>query len=194
MNEAVGQSGFDADVTQLLQAASQGDGAALEEVLRRMYTALHRLASAQLRHEHGERTLSATALVNEAYLRVFAGTGTPAWKSQGHLLGVAARAMRQVLVDAARRRKAAKRPQDADRLSLTEIAGSLAGTPDADELESALDRLEAIDARQARIVEMRFFVGLDAAQIGAALGVSATTVQREWRMARAWLKRELTVS
>ena len=182
-----------ANVTQLLQAARDGDVAALDEALRRMYAALHRLAAAQLRGEYGERTLSATALVNEAYLRVFAGAGTPAWENHGHLLGVAARAMRQVLIDAARRRKAAKRPQEVDRLALTEIASSLAGTPEPDELDTALDRLEALDARQARIVEMRFFVGLDAIQIGAALGISSATVQREWRMARAWLKRELTM-
>jgi RNA polymerase sigma factor (TIGR02999 family) len=188
-----GEAGWpmSADVTRLLDAAHDGDREALDEALRRMYSALHRLAHEQLRQDRNERTLSATALVNEAYLRVFEGAAPPRWESRGHLLGVTARAMRQVLIDAARRRKAAKRPQQKDRIELTEIAVSFPGEVEPDALEDALNRLEAIDARQARIVEMRFFVGLNAEQIGAALGISPSTVQREWRLARAWLQREL---
>jgi RNA polymerase sigma factor (TIGR02999 family) len=179
------------EVTQLLHAARSGDREALDEALRRMYDALHRLADEQLRQDRNERTLSATALVNEAYLRVFVGASLPQWESRGHLLGVTARAMRQVLIDAARRRKAAKRPQLRDRINLTEVVSSLAGEVEPDALDDALNRLEVIDARQARIVEMRFFVGLTAEQIGAALEISPSTVQREWRLARAWLQREL---
>ena len=179
------------DVTRLLHSAQAGDTAALEEALRQMYATLPRLAGAQLRRNTSERTLSATALVNEAYLKVFGGGSPPQWESRGHLLGVAARAMREVLVDSARRRQAAKRPQDCDRIELSEISGSLMPEVDYVALLDALDTLEQIDQRQASIVSMRFFVGLSAEQIAAALGISATTVQREWRLARAWLQREL---
>ena len=183
-----------ADVTRLLDAARDGDAEALDAALRLMYDALHRLAHEQLRHDRNERTLSATALVNEAYLRVFEGAALPQWESRGHLLGVTARAMRQVLIDSARRRKAAKRPQPKDRIELTEVAAGLAVSAEPDALEASLNRLEALDPRQARIVEMRFFVGLTAEQIGVALGISPSTVQREWRLARAWLQRELVTS
>lgn len=181
-----------ADVTRLLHSAQAGDAAAMDEALRRMYTALHRLAGAQLRNHRSERTLSATALVNEAYLKVFGHQGEPAWESRGHLLGVAARAMREVLVDAARRRGAAKRPQDANRIELSEVAVALPAAVDSMALLECLETLEQIDPRQARIVSMRFFVGLSAEQIGSVLGISAVTVQREWRLARVWLQRELT--
>jgi RNA polymerase sigma factor (TIGR02999 family) len=180
-----------AEVTRLLHSAQAGDAAAMDEALRQMYAALHRLASAQLRQNRSERTLSATALVNEAYLKVFGGQGEPTWESRGHLLGVAARAMREVLIDSARRRQAAKRPQETDRIELSEISGALAPRVDYVALLECLEALEEIDPRQASIVSMRFFVGLNAEQIGVALGISSATVQREWRLARAWLQREL---
>jgi RNA polymerase sigma factor (TIGR02999 family) len=180
-----------AEVTSLLRSAQSGDAAALDRVLREMYDALHRLADAQLRQNRSERTLSATALVNEAYLKVFGGQAGLAWESRGHLLGVAARAMREVLIDAARRRQAAKRPQESDRLQLTEVAAGLSAEVDYVALSESLDLLESLDPRQAQIVTLRFFVGLTAEQIGAAMGISPATVQREWRLARAWLKREL---
>ncbi|WP_235499672.1 ECF-type sigma factor [Frateuria sp. Soil773] len=179
------------EVTRLLHSAQAGDTAAMDEALRQMYSALHRLAGAQLRQNSSERTLSATALVNEAYLKVFGGNGAPAWESRGHLLGVAARAMREVLVDAARRRRASKRPQENDRIELSEISGALTPEVDYAALLESLEALEQIDPRQANIVSMRFFVGLSAEQIGAAMGISPATVQREWRLARAWLQREL---
>lgn len=180
-----------AEVTRLLHSAQAGDPDALDEALRQMYGALHRLAGAQLRQNSSERTLSATALVNEAYLKVFGGSGTPEWENRGHLLGVAARAMREVLVDSARRRQASKRPQSVDRIELSEISGALAHQIDYAALLECMEALEQIDPRQASIVSMRFFVGLTAEQIGAAMGISPATVQREWRMARAWLQREL---
>ena len=179
------------EVTRLLHSAQAGDPDALDEALRQMYGALHRLAGAQLRQNSSERTLSATALVNEAYLKVFGGGGTPEWENRGHLLGVAARAMREVLVDSARRRQASKRPQSADRIELSEISGAPAHDIDYAALLECLEALEQIDPRQASIVSMRFFVGLTAEQIGAAMGISPATVQREWRLARAWLQREL---
>ncbi|TBR39900.1 MULTISPECIES: ECF-type sigma factor [Dyella] len=179
------------EVTQLLHHAKAGDAQAMDDALREMYVALHGVAMDQLRQNRSERTLSATALVNEAYLKVFGTQQAPELESRGHLIGVVARAMRQVLIDAARRRKAAKRPQADDRLNLTDIAASLAGDVEPDALDDALDRLGQLDPRQARIVEMRFFVGLSAEQIASALDISPSTVQREWRVARAWLQREL---
>lgn len=180
-----------AEVTRLLHSAQAGDPDAMDEALRQMYAALHRLAGAQLRQNSSERTLSATALVNEAYLKVFGGSGSPAWENRGHLLGVAARAMREVLIDAARRRQASKRPQSVDRIELSEISGALTHEVDYAALLECMEALEQIDPRQANIVSMRFFVGLTAEQIGTAMGISPATVQREWRLARAWLQREL---
>lgn len=179
------------EVTRLLHSAQAGDPDAMDEALRQMYAALHRLAGAQLRQNSSERTLSATALVNEAYLKVFGGNASPAWENRGHLLGVAARAMREVLIDAARRRQASKRPQHADRIELSEISGALTHEVDYAALLECMEALEQIDPRQANIVSMRFFVGLTAEQIGTAMGISPATVQREWRLARAWLQREL---
>lgn len=181
----------DTEVTLLLHSAQAGDLEALEEALRQMYAALHRLARAQLRQNSSERTLSATALVNEAYLKVFGGNAAPEWESRGHLLGVAARAMREVLIDAARRRKASKRPQHVDRVELSDISSSLSSEVDYAALIECMETLERIDPRQANIVSMRFFVGLNAEQIATAMDISPATVQREWRLARAWLQREL---
>lgn len=182
----------DKEVTEWLHRARSGDVQALDRALREMYAALHSLALGKLRQNRSERTLSATALVNEAYLKVFGGQASPAWDDRGHLLGVVARAMREVLIDAARRRQAAKRPQDADRLQLTEIAASMNDDVDPMALSESLDLLERLDPRQAQIVTLRFFVGMSAEEIAATLGISPATVQREWRVARAWLQRELS--
>lgn len=181
----------DAEVTHLLHAAASGNPAAMDEAMRRLYSALHGLAASQLVRERKGVTLSSTMLVNEAWLQVFVDGIPPAWENRGHLLAVSARAMRQVLIDHARRRKAGKRPQEENRLQLTEVTALLGSEVGEDELESALDRLAQLDERQARIVDMRFFVGLTGEQIAAATGLSTATVQREWRMARAWLQREL---
>lgn len=187
-------SALDDEVTRLLRQAETGEPAAMNELMRRMYGGLRRLARAQLRHERGECTLNATELVNEAYLRLFAGGQLHGIEDRGHLISLAARAMRRVLIDAARRRQALKRPPAADRTGLTQIADSLAEQASADDLDGALQQLEQLDARQAQIVEMRFFVGLREEEIGAVLNISARTVQREWRIARAWLQRELSVA
>ncbi len=184
MNDTVG-------VTRLLHDAQAGDPDALNEALRQMYDALRGIARAQLGNEQMERTLSATALVNEAYLKVFGGTKPPDWANRRHLLGVAARAMREVLVDSARRRNAAKRPREADRLQLTEISMELSDGVDYSALVECLDTLATLDRRQADIVAMRFFMGMSVEQIALAMGISTSTVQREWRLARAWLQREL---
>jgi len=181
----------DADVTALLPAAREGDPAALERVMEAMYKSLHQLARRHLEREYGERTLSATELVNESFLRMFPGGRVPELEHRRHLLAIATRAMRQVLVDAGRRRNARKRLAPGERLSLGEITSCFADEPDPMGLIASLEELEAIDPRQAEIVGLRFFAGLTEPEIAAVMGVSERTVQREWRMARAWLRREL---
>jgi RNA polymerase sigma factor (TIGR02999 family) len=179
------------DVTTWLQEAIAGDATAMDRVMRQMYAALRQVARQQLGAEFQPRTLCATELVNESFLRLFGSDALPRIEDRRHLLGMAARAMRQVLIDAARRRNAAKRPAAEDRIALTEIVDSLAGDAEPEALGQAIDDLEAIDPRQARIVEMRFFIGLTEEEIASLLGLSVSTVQREWRIARAWLRREL---
>jgi RNA polymerase sigma factor (TIGR02999 family) len=156
-----------------------------------VYDELRRLAAAYMRRERPGQTLQATALVHEAYLRL-AGAGTP-WTDQRHFLGIAARSMRQILVERARARGAQKRWAGLDRVSLHE---SLVGAHREDAmlpaLDEALTRLEALDPEQARIVELRYFVGLGIEETADALGISPATLKRRWALARAWLFRELS--
>ena len=179
------------EVTVWLKGALAGDAQAMDRVMRQMYAALRQIARQQLAGEYQPRTIGATELVNESFLRLFGGDAMPRVEDRRHLLGMAARAMRQVLIDAARRRNAAKRPAAEDRIALTEIVDSLAGGAEPEALGEAIDALEALDPRQARIVELRFFIGLTEEEIASLLGLSVSTVQREWRIARAWLRREL---
>jgi RNA polymerase sigma factor (TIGR02999 family) len=163
------------------------------ELVSTLYDQLHRLAEAALRSERPDHTLSATALVHEAYLRL-PEPGRVQWQDRGHFMAVASRVMRRVLVDHARRRSAAKRG-GGERVTLRD---DLAVVPDRTLeilcLDEALSRLEALDQRQARVVEMRFFSGLEVEEIGRVLGVSEATVKRDWRFARAWLLAELAES
>ena len=156
-----------------------------------VYNELRRLAAAYLRRERPGQTLQATALVHEAYLRL-AATGSP-WTDRKHFLAIAARSMRQILVDRARARGAQKRWAGLDRVSLTEslVRGARedAMLPALDE---ALERLERLDPEQARIVELRYFAGLAVEEAADALGLSPATVKRRWALARAWLFRELS--
>ena len=162
-----------------------------DELTPLVYHELRRLAAAYLRRERPGQTLQATALVHEAYLRL-AGAGSP-WQDKRHFVGIAARSMRQILVERARARGAQKRWAGLDRVSLTD-ALALAGQQDAmlPALDEALDRLEQVDAEQARIVELRFFAGLSIEETADALGMSPATLKRRWSLARAWLHRELT--
>src|ERR1051326_4558572 len=155
-----------------------------------VYDELSRIATAYMRRERPGQTLQATALVHEAYLRL-AGAGTP-WKNKQHFFGIAARSMRQILVERARARGAQKRWAGLDRVSLSDSL-AIAASEEAmlPALDEALERLEAIDAEQARIVELRFFAGLSVEETADALGVSAGTLKRRWSLARAWLHREL---
>jgi RNA polymerase sigma factor (TIGR02999 family) len=156
-----------------------------------VYRELRRLAAAYMRGERPGQTIQPTALVHEAYLRL-ADAGI-AWKDRNHFIGVAARSMRQILVDRARARGAQKRWAGLDRVSLTE---SLVRAADDEAmlpaLDEALTRLEALDAEQARIVELRYFMGMSVEEAAAALSISPATLKRRWAMARAWLLRELS--
>ena len=156
-----------------------------------VYDELRRLAGAYMRRERPGQTLQATALVHEAYLRL-ADAGTP-WHDKRHFVGIAARSMRQILVERARARGAQKRWAGLDRVTISD-ALAVAAHQDAmlPALDEALGRLEQIDAEQARIIELRFFAGLGIEETADALGLSPATVKRRWALARAWLHRELS--
>lgn len=182
------------DVTQLLVRCRQGDEAALERLLPLVYDELRGMAARQLGKERGGHTLQATALVHEAWLRLVDQRNQD-FQNRAHFLSIAAMAMRRILVNHARDRGAAKRGGDAQRVTLVELAEELeqrAG--DLIALETSLTRLAEMDPRKASIVEMRFFAGLSTDEVAAALGVSDRTVERDWRLARAWLKRDMTGS
>ncbi len=175
------------DVTQLLLAWQSGDRDALDRMLPLVYDELHRLAAGYLRRERSDHTLQPTALVHEAYLRLVRQRQVD-WRNRAQFLGVAAGMMRRILVNHARDRSAAKRAGGREQVSLSLVADG-GGAPDVDliALEDALGRLASLDARKARVVELRFFGGLAMDEIGEVLGVSRATVEREWSFARAWL-------
>lgn len=176
------------DVTRLLEAAVAGDSQALDRLVPLVYEDLRRVAHRQLDREGGGHTLQTTGLIHEAYLKLAAG-GAMSATSRAHFLAIAARAMRQVLVDYARRRKAAKRGGGV--LSVT--LGDEAGAPDAsaDDLLALDDALSQLDPRQRQVIECRFFGGMEEKDIAEVLGISERTVRRDWVKARAWLYREL---
>lgn len=181
-------------VTELLERWSQGDQEALEQLMPLVYDELHRLAGAYLRRERRDHTLQPTALVNEAYLRLI-DQRNARWHNRAQFFGVAAQLMRRILVDHARARHAEKRGGSQEDLSLS-IVRHFGEKPDLDvlALHDVLHRLAEIDPEQSRIVELRFFGGLTIAETAEVLHSSHATVEREWRMARAWLRRELTRS
>jgi RNA polymerase sigma-70 factor, ECF subfamily len=186
---ASGQS----EVTAALAAWSAGDRQALARVLPQIYDELRALAAQHLRQERPGHTLQATALVNEAFLRL-SGREHVHVEARVQFFAIAAQAMRRVLVDHARRRQAGKRGGRENPVPLTEVAeAELAVSQEIDllDVDDALTRLAALDARQAQVVELRFFAGMEVEEIAAVLAVSASTVQREWRMARAWLRHQL---
>lgn len=180
------------NLTVLLQAWSRGDAAAGERLLPLVYEELHRQAAGYLRRERRGHSLQPTALVNEAYLRLVGHDA--GWQNRAHFFAVAAQVMRHVLVDRARRRRAGKRGGDWTRITLDDaVAGTAFRDAELDlvELDEALQELAAMDAAKARLVELRFFGGLTAAEAAAVMGVSESTVTRDWRVARAWLHRRL---
>jgi RNA polymerase sigma factor (TIGR02999 family) len=174
-------------VTRLLRAWAHGDEAAGQELFPIVYGELKRQAARYLRRERRGHTLPPSGLVNEAYLRL-AASPRRGFESRAHFFGVAARAMRQVLVDYARRRRAAKR--EGVRITLAD-AEAPAAPLDLLDLDDALAELAVLDARQARLVELRFFGGLDVDETADVLGLSPRTVKREWQTARAWLQHRL---
>ena len=179
-------------ITQLLIKWSEGDQGALDELMPLVYDELRRLAQSYLRRERPGHTLQPTALVHEAYLRLI-DQQHASWQNRTHFFGIAAQMMRRILVDHARLRQAGKRGDGAYQLSLDqaeEVASQQAVELLA--LDVALNELAAFSPAQSRIVELRFFGGLTIAETSTLLGVSHATVEREWSVARAWLRRELS--
>jgi RNA polymerase sigma-70 factor, ECF subfamily len=180
-----------ADVTRLLRAWSSGDSEALNALTPLVYEELHRRAHWQMRHEHPGHTLQTTALVNEAYLRLV-DMRTVSWRDRAHFFALASRVIRHVLVDAARSRRSLKRGADAAPEALNEeLLISENPVTDIIALDDALKALSAIDERKNQVVELRFFGGLTVEETAEVLRVSAETVKRDWKLAKAWLRREL---
>jgi RNA polymerase sigma factor (TIGR02999 family) len=179
-------------VTELLVRWRSGDQQALEALMPLVYKELRQLAHHYLRQERSDHTLQSTALVHEAYLRL-AGQNPPEWQNRAHFFGIAAHLMRQILVEHARGRDAAKRGGGATRLVLDEsMALSKQTDVDLIVLDKALRELTELDAQQGRIVELRFFAGLTIEDTSEVLGISPATVKRDWVTARAWLFRAMT--
>jgi RNA polymerase sigma factor (TIGR02999 family) len=176
------------EVTRLLREVRDGNGTAIDKVMALMYDDLRVLARSQLRREYRARTLEPTTLVHEAYLKMVRGANVEA-TDRGHLLALAAHAMRQVLVDHARRRKAAKRHDAWKQVTLSDVGPE--GGLDTEGLLALDDALDRLEPRQRQIVECRFFAGMDDTEIAATLGVTDRTVRREWVKARARLNRAL---
>lgn len=175
------------EITILLERSGNGDKSALDELLPYVYDELHRIAARQLRAERPNHTLQPTALVNEAYL-VLVRQHSVDWRNRLHFFSIAAEAMRRILVNHAVARNAQKRRPAETLIALDEVSESVAASPvDLVELDAALRRLEEMDRDQAKIVEMKFFGGLTNEEIAAFMGISVSTVKREWASARAWL-------
>ncbi len=178
------------DVTRYLADFAAGDRAALESLMPKVYGELRRLAGVHLRSERAGHTLQPTALVHEAFLRL-SEADDASIEDRMHFFRLASRLMRQILVDHARAKQTLKRGGELARVTLTDVAGGPATETDVLGLEDALVRLEKLDARKARLVELRFFGGLGEEQAADAIGISRTQAAREWRVTRAWLADEL---
>jgi RNA polymerase sigma factor (TIGR02999 family) len=179
-------------ITQLLVDWGKGDQAALEKLMPLVYDELRRLASNYLRRERATHTLQPTALDNEAYLKLVDQRNAK-WQNRAHFFGISAQLMRRILVDHARQHQAAKRGgSNQQRLSITS-AERVAKQPEVDllALNEALEELTQMDPQQAQIVELKFFGGLSIDETAEVLGISHATVERDWKMARAWLRRQL---
>jgi RNA polymerase sigma factor (TIGR02999 family) len=180
-----------AEVTRLIGEYRRGDRAALEQLVPLVYAELRKVAARALRAERQGHTLQPTALVHEAYLRL-ADQKDVQWQNRAHFLGCAAQIMRHILIDSARGRRAGKRGGGAVRVTLDDALGVAAARElDLIALDDALSALAALDARQARVVELRYFGGLSIEETAEVLGVSPATVSNDWAVARTWLRREL---
>lgn len=180
------------EATQALAALSRGEEQAAQRLLPLVYGELRALAGSYFRRQRSDHTLQPTALVHEAFVRLVDQTGVH-WKDRAHFFAIAATAMRQILTDHARRRAALKRGGDRAKVSLD---GAAAPTPDEEvdlvALDEVLTRLMTLDPRKHRVVELRFFGGLSVDEVAEVLGVSKTTVESDWRAARAWMSAELS--
>ena len=179
-------------LTALLQAWSDGDTKALEKLAPRVHQELHRLAARHMAGERPNHPLQTTALINEAYIRLI-GWKNVRWQNRAHFFGVSARLMRRILVDAARARRGPKRRGDFSDTSLDEgCVFRPEKSPDVLALDEALTRLAKLDPRKSQIVELRFFGGLNEVETALVLEVSERTVRNDWKLAKAWLYREIT--
>jgi RNA polymerase sigma factor (TIGR02999 family) len=186
--------GSSGSVTKLLHGWRKGDREALDSLLPLVYDELRRVARHQLQNERPDHTLQSAALVHEAYLRLV-GQEAPEWQNRAHFFAVAAQLVRQILVDYARRHRAAKRGGGDWKLSLADAVDlPQPGDVDLIALDDALKTLAQTDPRQCRVIELRFFAGLSVEETSHVLGVAASTVQRDWTAARAWLYREISGS
>jgi RNA polymerase sigma-70 factor, ECF subfamily len=181
-------------VSRLLIAWGNGEPAALEELTPRVYHELHKVARAYLRRGGPFNSLQPTALINEAYVRLLDQSEPIHWENRAHFFGIAARVMRLVLVDQARTRRAAKRGGEAAAVTLDGcMAVSPACAPDVLEVNEALDQLAAVDERKAKVIELRYFGGMNREEVAAALGLTVATVKRDLHLGEAWLRRFLAV-
>lgn len=180
------------DVTHILSRIESGDPSASEELLPLVYDELRKLAAAKLAHEKPGQTLQATALVHDAYLRIVDTEQVQHWDSRGHFFAAAAVAMRRLLVEQARSKNRLKRGGDMHRVPLDGLEIPFDVPPEELlGLDEALSKLERESPEKAKVVQLRFFVGMNHEEVGKALGVSAVTARRHWRYARAWLRREI---
>lgn len=179
------------EISQLLERSSNGNKEALDELMPMVYEELRRLARHYMRRERAGHTLQTTALVNEAYVRLVGYKMD--WQSRAHFIAIAAQAMRRILVERARKHGSLKRGGDAQKVSLDDAATvSPQRVEEMLAVENALTSLEELDPRRGRIVELRFYGGLNVDETAQVLGISTPTVKREWRAAKAWLHRSIT--
>ncbi len=179
------------NITELLQAWSNGDSQALDQLIPLVDDELRKIAHAYMSRERSGHTLQTTALVNEALIRLIGGERIE-WQSRRHFYGLVARRMRQVLIDYANKRLAAKGPGAAEHIDLETAVISPEMSEELRLLDAALIKLAEVDELKATIVEYRYFGGYTLKEVSELLGISETTVEREWRFARSWLKREMT--
>jgi RNA polymerase sigma factor (TIGR02999 family) len=180
------------EVTRILCGLQRGDGAAAGELLPLVYAELRKLAAQRLAREPAAQTLQPTALVHEAYLRLVDVDQLPQWNGRGHFFAAAAEAMRRILVENARRKRSLKAGGDWERIDLAHVAAAIPGANlDLLALNEALEKLRLKDARQADLVNLRFFAGLTNDEAAAALGISPSTADSDWAYARCWLRLEM---
>lgn len=179
------------DVTQILSRIGRGDPTAAESLLPLVYAELRKLAASKMSRESDGNTLQATALVHEAYLRLVGGNDADHWNGRGHFFAAAAEAMRRILVDNARRRKADKRGGNHERVELGDQIESPRPGVDLIALSEALDELAIVDSRKAELVKLRYFAGFTIREAADALGIAESTADADWAYAKSWLKLKL---